>query len=401
MGSLPSVAGSGIMRAHQVPGKLPSMRSTAFAAVLMILTAPAMAGTGKSAATPAHSAANAEAPHAAASPTRAEDEALYQMGLAARKGRGVKADSRAALEWFCLAGAAGSALGALEAAKAYEGGHGTRADLDVAGQWWYRAAVLGNAQAKARWLELFLGGRLHSIGGVQGIGWVAARAEAGDVDAALALAGAYEVGRGIAPDLALAERWYRHAALLHGSVEARFRLGRMLLGLPAQWRVFEDEAWTAKAAERDRKPLGPVWLPSRPDVDEEKRSHLRPGIWAGEQWLSLAARQGHAEAQYWLGAKLVEGSELPLDLQAGIGWLEAAAAQGHPQASMQLADLAVKGQGLFAKDPIRAWVLYDLAAAHGQPAAAEARDALGRTLGGKSLSRARQMAQDVRDITGL
>jgi len=376
------------------------MRSCAFVAVLLCLAVPTAAGAaqGRAAGAASKPQSAAEAPHAAAHP---DDEALFQQGVAARKGRGKKADLRAALEWFSLAGAAGSVAGSVEAARAFETGKGTAVDLDRAGQWWYRAATLGNAPAQARWIELFLSGRIASIGGEAGIGWLSALASAGDVRAALALAGAFETGKGIAPDPARAEHWYREASLLRGDGEARFRLGRMLLARPAAWRVLGDEVWTAKEAEREKKPLGPVWFATRPDTDDEKRTHLRPGIWAGERWLTLAARQGHAEAQYQLGAAMVDGLELPFDILTGTAWLDAAAAQGHALAAMRLGDLAAKGQGLFAKDPVRAWVMYDIAASRGLAAAAEARDAVGRALGGRGLARARQVAQEMRDITGL
>jgi TPR repeat protein len=98
-----------------------------------------------------------------------------------------------------------------------------------------------------------------------------------------------------------------------------------------------------------------------------------------------------------LGKALAEGYELGMNLPAAIGWLRAASAQNHPAATLLVAELTAKGQGFSAKDPIRGYALYDLAASQGQPGAAEARDALARGMGGRQLARARQLVQDLRE----
>lgn len=368
------------------------MRIAAFAAALIAFTLPTVASaeTGK---TPP--AAESGRGGLAVAASRGDADAQYQLGLAARKGRGAEAQ-KTAFTWFSLAAANGSAIAATEAAKACEAGKGVRKDLELAGQWWYRSAKLGDLAARKRWTDLFVSGQIISVGGVDGAGWIAELAERGNKKAAIALAGAYEHGHGVAPSVSEAEKWYRLAALVHGDVEARFRLGRMLLARPAAWRVPETEEWSTK--EKDRtKPFGPVWFNTKPTDAGDKAVLLRPGIEEGAHWLTLAASEGHTEAQYLLGKTLAEGFELGMDLPSAIGWLRAASAQNHPAATMLVAELTAKGQGFSAKDPIRAYALYDLAATLGQRGAAEARDSLGRGMGGRQLARARQMVQDLRD----
>jgi TPR repeat protein len=128
----------------------------------------------------------------------------------------------------------------------------------------------------------------------------------------------------------------------------------------------------------------------------------RPGMVEGERWLQAAARQGHPRAQYELGRAYIGGIELPPSLPLGIGWLQASGAQGDTDALMMLADLAVKGQGYFAKDPLRAFVYYDLASGLGaRPVADEARDRVAKTLSARQLARARQVAQECREVRGM
>lgn len=398
------------MRPHPlIRRKFAVMRIVRAAAVLLAFGMPLAATAaepakaskpvaGKPVATAVKSAA--ETHHAAliAAAGRGDGDAQYQLGLAYRDGHGMKADAAAALGWFGLAGINGNVAGAIEAAKAFEAGRGARRDITQAGRWWYRAAQLGDAAARERWLALFLDGKLPSIGGAAGIGWLAERAGHGDVRSVMALAEAYEKGQGIAPNPTEAEAWYRLAAQIHADTEARFRLGRLLRAQSAAWRVPETEDWNPKESERRGRPFGAVWLTAKPADAEDKAAQMRPGLLEGEYWLEAAAHEGHAEAQYVLGQAMTGGVDLPLDMVGGIGWLEAAAAQNHAEAMMALADFVAKGQGVPGKDPVRAYVLYDLAAQQGEDGAGAAREAVAKTLNQKQAARARQLVQDLRDL---
>jgi hypothetical protein len=56
----------------------------------------------------------------------------------------------------------------------------------------------------------------------------------------------------------------------------------------------------------------------------------------GARWLGLAAQQGEATAQCWLGACCTEGRGVPVDKAMAVRWYEAAAAQGHARAQSNL-----------------------------------------------------------------
>ena len=381
------------------------MRIAATVAALLAFALPLAGGVQAAAKKAAKPAAAAEARHVVLANAAASGdmEAQYQLGLAYRDGgHGLKADAQMALVWFTLAGAEGHVAAAIEAAKAFEAGKGAKRDLNAAGNWWYKAGILGYTQARARWTELFVEGEVHSIGSRDGLSWLAEAAQSGDLRAMMALADVLERGQGVAPDPGQAEAWYRQAALLHGDLEARFRLGRLLLAGPAMWRKPAEEEWSLKEAERKSHPFGAVWYAYKPvNADEIKAVQLRPGINEGERWLRSAARRGHAEAQYLLGSAKVAGMELPLDMVEGVAWLEAAAVQGHAEALFALGDLAAKGQGFYAKDPIRAYVMYELAAAQGEESAKAARDGIAKGMNPRQTGRARQLVQELRDLAGL
>ena len=394
----------------QAIGKLDRMRTAAVIAALLALGIPqaSQAETAKTAA-PKHPAKTAAKPavehHLAvliAAAAKGDAEAQYELAQAYAHGHGVKPDTALALSWLELAATNGNTRAALETARAYQDGRGVKANADTAGRWLYLAASLGDTAARDQWVGLLLTGKISTLTGPKGIAWLAERALAGDLKAAMILGETFETGSGIAPDPVQAEEWYRFAAQRHGDAEAQFRLGRMLLSLPAAWRIPAEEEWAAKESDRNKdKPFGAVWYPLKPVGFDDKIVQLRPGIVEGGRNLEAAARRGHAEAQYTLGMAMLAGMELPMDQTGAVSWLEAAAAQGHVEAMMALADCSAKGQGFFAKDPVRAYVMYDLAAASGEDEAAAAREAIAKSLSPRQIGRARQLVQEIRDSLGL
>lgn len=379
------------------------MRIVVTAALLASLIAgPAMAQTPSRSKTPPAKTPPAKAAVAApAKPSLAQlaaqgdPQAQYQLGEAFSTGKGARKDPAEAVSWFALAAGNGHAGAAAALAKAYEQGVGVKRDAAQAAQWWLRAGILGDAEAKAHFIQLFLAGQAGDIGGPTGAGWLEEVAKAGESRAILALGRAYEEGRGVVADPAKAREWYLQAAY-GGDAEAQFRLGRMLLGQPGAWRlVYTEPDEEARNTERG------VYYPTRqaalaaakgsqiPDV-------VRPGMVEAEMWLRAAAAQGHSEARYTLGKAFLGGMDLPFDQLEGVRWLSAAAWGGHPKAMMELARMAADGEGFATKDPVRAWVNYTLAASQGLKPAEEARDTLAKTMNGRQLNRARQLAQDLR-----
>ena len=64
---------------------------------------------------------------------------------------------------------------------------------------------------------------------------------------------------------------------------------------------------------------------------------------AALRWFDEAARNGHAAAQYILGAMYRAGTNLTQDLDEARRWFRLAAAQGHEQARAALAALSAGG----------------------------------------------------------
>ena len=112
------------------------------------------------------------------------------------------------------------------------------------------------------------------------------------------------------------------------------------------------------------------------------------------QLITPAAQRSIDQALAFLAAAQQEDGSMGSGSYRGNVAVSALA--GEPQAMKELADLAAMGQGLFAPDPVRAWVNYDLAAAAGLKDAEEARDKLAKTMNQRQLNRSRQIAADLK-----
>lgn len=386
----------------------PTMRIAAAAALLAALTASealAQSPTQPHKAPPAKTqkAQPKKAPVPKAPPPPSleqlaaggEADAQYKLAQSLRDGSGMKKDTAEAAYWFALASANGVKGAAADLARLYEQGGELKRDLAKAALWWFRAAEQGDEEAKAHFLAMVLDGEAQDVGGATGIAWLEELAATGRTEAMQALGNAYEHGLGIPEDEDKARHWYQQAAFA-GDAEAKFRLGQMLLAEPGAWRlIYKEPEREAKNTERGK--YYPTKAAAEQVGGEERTADpVRPGMVEAENWLRDAARQGHAEAQYTLGMAFLNGMELPFNLFEALHWLSAAAYNGHGDALLQLADLAEKGQGFGAKDPVRAWVGYDLAAAQGLKPAEDARERVAKTMNPKQLARARQVAQDLR-----
>jgi TPR repeat protein len=150
------------------------------------------------------------------------------------------------------------------------------------------------------------------------------KAQSGVPVAQYLLALIYGEGRLLPPDMAASHQWMRKSAE-QGYVPAEVGMGEMYL--------------------MDAK-TGPV--PNYADAD---------------RWLRLAAIQGDAEAQFWLGAGYERGLFGTIDYREALRWLRKAAAQGLPDAQYSLGGMYDAGEGVPESDEMAArW--YRKAAEH-------------------------------------
>jgi hypothetical protein len=154
---------------------------------------------------------------------------------------------------------------------------------------------------------------------------VVSQAQAGQREAQYLLALAYEEGRFVTRDHAVAASWMLKSA------EQEYAPAQAGIG-----RIYIAEG----------KDNGPI--PHRADADK---------------WLSLAAAQGDADAQFWLGTAYQRGWFGGFDDREAFHWIRKAAAQGLPMAQFSLGQMYEDGEGVPECDSLAA-SLYRKAADH-------------------------------------
>lgn len=104
-------------------------------------------------------------------------------------------------------------------------------------------------------------------------------------------------------------------------------------------------------------------------------------------WYGRAAAQGYSSAQYNLGFVLYSRN----DIAGTTEWWSRAAESGDEQAMYSLGFMFAES-GRAPRDPVRAHMWYDLAAAHGSADAARKRDQLARQMSAAEIAEARRLA---------
>lgn len=207
------------------------------------------------------------------------------------------------------------------------------------------------------------------------------------------------------PDAVLRETLQQNrAAAERGEAQAQYELGVAYSKKREKTAQDLEQAgyWLEKAAQQGHKPAQSVLAELRrqpnagkqqdPDPDPEKAVALHETLAqngdADSQlklydhyrrldpakalhWLSAAAEQGHAEAQFRMGFALSNGLlRQARNPRKAMDWYRAAAEKGHPLAMYQLARAYDKGEGV-EKDLNKALNWYDKAASVGVKEAAQ------------------------------
>jgi hypothetical protein len=293
-------------------------------------------------------------------------EAELALGTAYREGNGVAPDAGQAYKWIRKAAEQDLAEAQFEVGAMEEDGEGTEENAADAAGWYRKAAEHGYVPAMFALGELYRTGHGVTEDGAAAAGWYRSAAERDDIDSLLALGDLYRQGSAVEKNLDVAAAWYRRAAEL-GSPEGRTSLALLL-----------SHGEPGRAA---------AHAPSRGEVE-------------AMDWLTAAADQGYAPAQYYLAMAELNGIDATLDAAGAIELLERAADQGHAESLRELGLLYEQGQ-LVPQDQVRALMYFDLAARLGDQAASGDRDELANGLAPALQQLARRRASEWLQTHGL
>jgi localization factor PodJL len=152
-------------------------------------------------------------------------------------------------------------------------------------------------------------------------------AMAGDPAAAFEVAARYAEGRGIAPDLPAAVRWYEQAAAA-GLAPAQYRLGSIYekgMGAPKNLAIAQD--WYRRAAE-----AGNVKAMHNLAVLHAEGAGGAPDLERASELFLQAAQHGVRDSQFNLAILYARGLGVPQDMVEAYKWFAVAASSGDQEA---------------------------------------------------------------------
>ncbi|MFM9016747.1 MAG: tetratricopeptide repeat protein [Verrucomicrobiota bacterium] len=187
------------------------------------------------------------------------------------------------------------------------------------------------------------------------------RADDGDLDAQITLAGCYGSGLGVPRNLALSAKWLGRAAE-QGHPESQYRFGGLhyapanaSVGLPIDHSVAAE--WFRRAAVQGHK-----WAQFSLGLAYAKGLGVAKDDGQAAQWYLKAASQGVEQAQHAVGRAFVAGCGLLRDPAQAATWYRLAADRGHLAAQLDLIDMYQKGEGV-PKDEAEACAWLSIVAA--------------------------------------
>ena len=110
-------------------------------------------------------------------------------------------------------------------------------------------------------------------------------------------------------------------------------------------------------------------------------------------WHRKAADQGKADAQYVVGAMYYTGNSVPADPKQAVSWFRRAASKGHAEAQHALALMYRYHAGGLPADKVLAYMLWNLAAAGGNPNASEQRAEIAKRMTQEQIDEAQAMTR--------
>ena len=109
------------------------------------------------------------------------------------------------------------------------------------------------------------------------------------------------------------------------------------------------------------------------------------------KWYRLAADQGYAAAQFFLGVMYGKGQGVPQNAAEAVRWFRLGAEQGDPDTQFMLGVMYAMGEGV-PQNNVKAYVWWSVSAAQGDEKAKGNRDIVAAELSPQDLSKAQAIA---------
>ena len=111
------------------------------------------------------------------------------------------------------------------------------------------------------------------------------------------------------------------------------------------------------------------------------------------KWITLAAEQGDAVAQYNLGTMYAKGEGVIQDYQTAAKWFRLAAEQGYAAAQFNLGGMYHQGEGV-PTNYVYAYMWFNVSASLGDKPSGERRDRLAKEMTPSQIEEAQDLASE-------
>jgi len=128
-------------------------------------------------------------------------------------------------------------------------------------------------------------------------------------------------------------------------------------------------------------------------LDDGRAARLRGDYATAVRLFRLAADQGDAIAQQYLGVMYIDGEGVPQNYAEAFKWYRLAADQSIANAQLCLGSMYATGKGV-PQDYVRAHMWFNLSAAQGNENAESARDNIAKRLTPAQIAEAQKLARE-------
>lgn len=321
-------------------------------------------------------------------------EAQFNLGYCYYMGLGIDQDYSKAVEWFTKAAEQGYAEAQLFLGECYEEGKGVKQNDNKAVEYYQMAAMQDNAQAINNLGVCYLNGTGVKQNDEEAFNLFSKAANLGLAVAQTNLGDCYYYGRGTQQNKILANEWYEKAAQqvnnnsfkieesgYYKEAKEKFDLGYNYYfhdqeGLGAQLikeaadagyakaqyymgefyvysEIFPPDpeqsiSWYKKSAEQGYPPaqlaLGSAYNNGKILPQDKNKAQIL--FKSATQSLKALAKNGDAEAQYYLSNCYYSGTGVPEDSEEGFKWLLESAKNNYVDAQSKLGEKYYKGYGI-------------------------------------------------------
>lgn len=274
---------------------------------------------------------------------KGNSEAQYYLGRMYRWGEGTNVDLKKAVYWYAKGADQGNRKAQNNLGIMYANGLGVKKDLKKAIKLYTLSAAQGTAAARFNLGTMYLEGKGINQDYFKALDLFRQAASQEHVRAMYMIGLSYHLGMGVPVDFNEAIKWYKLAAL-KGDVDSMWNLAAIYMpeygstDIQAWNEVYKWSSLALEYGDKQNAPLGLglIYLFGFGNYESDNRK--------AEQYFTMAADHGRADAWYWLGYMHENGLGIPVNITKAFEYYKKGAEAGFQPAAKRLAQRDTPGK---------------------------------------------------------